>query len=65
MGFSFSSLMIMAMTMVACKTKKKKGEKKTRRRKKTWRMLKNLKHWEASKEKNKEKMWMSGGKGVA
>jgi len=65
MGFSFSFFDDHGNDNGSLQNKEEEGEKKTRRRKKTWRMLKNLKHWEASKEKNKEKMWMSGGKGVA
>lgn len=59
-GFSFASLMMMAMKMVACKAKKKKKQK-TMRKKKTWRMLKSLNHWEASKEKKKRRCgWVVG-----
>jgi hypothetical protein len=56
--------MMMAMTMVACKAKKEKKKKKTMRRKKNLENDEELEPLGSFKRKNKEKMWMGGGKGV-
>jgi hypothetical protein len=57
--------MMVAMTMVACKTKKKIFLKKKQGEEFFWENVEKLEALGSFKRKNKEKIWTGGGKGVA